>query len=166
MQMKKLTILIAMFVFTISVKAQEFKVIDKKPIDNVAKEKIQMSFEKITRTQRDFYTRMKAEELLTDSIQFKGKIDTLFINMWTVHKMFETSMSISDTISIYKVDGKFYERGDTTKIDLITERQSLVDKYAKMVEKYGSLAKYEAVFQKIKKRYNRIQDWEKQIISQ
>jgi hypothetical protein len=162
--MKKLIILIAMFVFTISATSQEYQVVDIKPIDNVAKEEIQMLFEKITRTQREFYTKMKAEELLTDSIQFKGKIDTLFINMWTVHKLFETSMSIPDTISIYKVEGKFYTNQLGLGTDLITERQNLIDKYAKMVEKYGSLAKYEAVFQKMKRRYDRIQNWEKQIV--
>jgi len=138
------------------------QVIDKKPIDYTAKVRIQMSFEKITRMQRDFYIQMKKEDVLNDSISYKGKIDTLLANMWIVHGMFENSLSVPDTIQLYVIDGKYYQ--DSTKVDLITERQQIIDKYNLMVAKYGELTIYESEFQEMKRRYEQIGNWEQQIV--
>jgi hypothetical protein len=39
----------------------------------------------------------------------------------------------------------------------------IIDRYNNLVSKYGELAVYESDFQKMKKRYEQIKDWEKQI---
>ncbi len=161
--MKKTILIIAIAFLGFAATAQEFIVTDQKPIDYTAKDRIQMSFEKITRMQRDFYIQMKKEDVLQDSISYKGKIDALFSNMWTVHGMFENEMSMTDTITLYKIDGKFYESMDTTKVDLITERQQIIARYNSLVAKYGELAVYEREFQTMKKRFEQIGNWEKQI---
>ena len=159
--MRKVVLIIAM-AFIVFAATSQVKVIDKKPINETAKIKIDMSFMEITQMQRAFYVRMKKEEILYDVPFHKGKIDTLFSNMWTVHEMFEHSLSVADTVELTVIDGKYYQ--DVSKMDLVAEKQYLIDKYNGMVDRYGELAIYESEFQKMKKRYEQINNWQKQII--